>query len=83
MPYETERANKFLIYRRQCYVDKTQVDGCNLYTKPRLPLQSTRGIKCPFGDDICKSEEDNLVMDTGRLNLLKHLSINIALEYCF
>jgi hypothetical protein len=83
MPFETEKASQFLNYGRQCYTDETNADGCNLYTKPRLPLISTRGIACPFGADICKLGEDNLVMDTGMLDSLEDLGINIPLEYRF
>jgi hypothetical protein len=60
------------------YTNETHTDGCNLYVKPRLPLTSTRGVACPFGDDICKLENDNLVMDTGLLDSLDHLGINTA-----
>ncbi|EAT82077.1 hypothetical protein HBH56_105310 [Parastagonospora nodorum] len=83
VPYSTERASRFLDYGRQCYVDKTQVDGCNLYTKPRLPLNSERGVKCPFGEDICKIRDDNLLMDTGNLDSLEDLGINIDPQYRF
>lgn len=79
----TQRASKHLDYGRQCYVDTTQKDGCNLYTKSRLPLKSTRGVSCPFGKDICKIRDDNLVVDTGRLDSLEHLGTNIAPEYRF
>jgi hypothetical protein len=77
-PKQAEGASKFLNYGTQCYTDETHTDGCNLYTKPRLPLTSTRGIACPFGDNICKLDNDNLVLDTGRLDSLEHLGINTA-----
>lgn len=78
LPYQSERATKFLNYGMQCYTDETQTDGCNTYIKPRLNLQSKRGVACPFGDNICKSDNDNLMMDTGFMDSLHDLGINTA-----
>lgn len=78
MPYHAERATRFLNYGMQCYTNETQTDGCNTYIKPRLNLKSTRGIACPFGDNICKSENDNLMMDSGFMDSREDLGINTA-----
>ena len=63
LPFQAEKANRFLNYGMQCYTNETHADGCNSYILPRLPLVSTRGVPCPFGDNICKLDSDNLVMD--------------------
>ncbi|RZM18123.1 MAG: hypothetical protein EOO88_41565, partial [Pedobacter sp.] len=78
LPYQAEKATKFLNYGMQCYTNNSHTDGCNTYLKPRLPLISTRGQPCPFGDNICKLENDNLMMDTGYLDSLEDLGINTA-----
>lgn len=78
LPFQAEKANRFLNYGLQCYTNEPHTDGCNLYTKPRLPLKSTRGVACPFKNDICKMQYDNLMMDTGYLDSLEHLGINAA-----
>lgn len=65
------------------YTNESHTDGCNLYVKPRLPLVSTRGIACPFGDNICKLENDNLIMDTGLLDSLNDLGINSVPQHRF
>ena len=78
LPFQAEKATKFLNYGMQCYGNDTHTDGCNTYLKPRLPLISTRGIHCPFGDNICKLDNDNLMMDTGYLDSLDDLGINTA-----
>ncbi|KAF1839011.1 hypothetical protein BDW02DRAFT_515336 [Decorospora gaudefroyi] len=83
LPAGAEKAIKFLNYGAQCYTNDLHTDGCNLYTKPRLPLTSTRGVPCPFGDNICKLDNDNLMMDTGMLDSLEHLGINTAPETRF
>lgn len=75
-PWQTDRANQFLNYGSQCYTNETHKDGCNLYIKSRLPFESKRGIVCPFGDNICKLQNDNWMMDTGYLDSLEHLGIN-------
>jgi hypothetical protein len=83
LPYHAARATKFLNYGMQCYNDEKHADGCNTYLKPRLPLVSTRGIPCPFGDNMCKLDNDNLMMDTGYLDSLDDLGINSAPELRF
>ncbi|KAJ4367113.1 hypothetical protein N0V83_007643 [Neocucurbitaria cava] len=83
LPSQSEKASKFLNYGMQCYTNETHADGCNLYIKPKLPLVSTRGLACPYGDNICTLENDNLVMDTGLLDSLEHLGINTAPEHRF
>lgn len=77
-PYTSERANQFLNYGMQCYTNTSSSDGCNLYIKPQLPLKSGRGVACPFKEGICKLEADNLELDTGYLNSLEHLGINLS-----
>jgi hypothetical protein len=83
LPDHAEKATKFLNYGMNCYTNSTHTDGCNTYIKPRLPLVSSRGIPCPFGDGICKSDSDNLMMDTGLLDSLEDLGINTAPKHRF
>jgi hypothetical protein len=78
LPYQAERATKFLNYGMQCYADNAHIDGCNTYIKPRLSSTSTRGIPCPFGDNICKLDSDNLMIDTGYMDSLDDFGINTA-----
>ncbi|KAH8725985.1 hypothetical protein GQ44DRAFT_680159 [Phaeosphaeriaceae sp. PMI808] len=83
LPEQAAKANTYLNYGSQCYTNKTNADGCNTYIKPRLPLTSTRGIPCPFGGNICKLDNDNLMMDTGYLDSLEDLGINTPLKNRF
>jgi hypothetical protein len=83
LPDHAEKATKFLNYGMNCYTNNTHTDGCNTYIKPRLSLISSRNIPCPFGAGICKSDGDNLMMDTGRLDSLEDLGINTAPEHRF
>jgi hypothetical protein len=78
LPYQAARATKFLNYGMQCYNDETHADGCNTYLKPRLPMVSRRGMPCPFGENMCKLDNDNLMMDTGYLDSLNDFGINAA-----
>jgi hypothetical protein len=78
LPYQAERATKFLNYGMQCYTDDVHVDGCNTYIKPRLQSVSTRSVLCPFGDNICKLDNDNLMIDTGYMDSLEDFGINTA-----
>ena len=78
-PYHAQLASKFLNYGLTCYTNssKPNMDNCNTYIKPELPLKSDRKAPCPFNETICKTKE-NLFMDTGRLHSLHHFGINTA-----
>ncbi|KAF2184660.1 hypothetical protein K469DRAFT_739283 [Zopfia rhizophila CBS 207.26] len=75
-PYHAELTSQFLNYGMQCYGNSSNTDGCNLYTKTHLPLIANPKAACPFNETICKSNENNLILDTGYLHSLKHLGIN-------
>lgn len=83
-PIRSTLATKTLNYALQCYTNATHTaDGCNSYIKPKLPFTSSRGLACPFGDNICKSDNDNLIIDTGRLDSLDDFGINMDPKYRF
>ncbi|KAF2265455.1 hypothetical protein CC78DRAFT_515110 [Lojkania enalia] len=82
-PYNARRASEFLNYGLQCYTNSSNTDGCNLYIKRQLPLKSSRNATCPFGDDICKLGNDNLLMDTGYLDSLRDFGINTGSDKRF
>lgn len=79
-PYHAQLCSKFLNYGLQCYSNRLRsqnADGCNLYTAAQLPLNVNSKAPCPFNTSMCKSLDENLVLDTGRLNSLKHFGINL------
>ncbi|KAF2474435.1 uncharacterized protein BDR25DRAFT_385987 [Lindgomyces ingoldianus] len=78
LPYYTERASQVLNYGLQCYTNSSNVDGCNLYIKPQLPIFANREAGCPFSDGICKMNTGNLILDTGLLDSLDHFGINTS-----
>jgi len=82
-PYYAEGASRHLVYGQKCYVNETNIDGCNLYIKPQLPLFAERNASCPFGDGICKNETGNLILDTGYLDSNSDLGINAPPKHRF
>ncbi|KAF1994209.1 hypothetical protein P154DRAFT_586672 [Amniculicola lignicola CBS 123094] len=82
-PYYAKRASDFLNYGDKCYTNASNTDGCHLYSKQRLPLVSSTNATCPFGNDICKLKDGNLVLDTGYINSLQHLGINLPAKERF
>lgn len=85
-PFYAHLANKDLNYGLYCYTNSSSgrdTDGCNTYLKPELPLKADTKAPCPFNETMCKSKNENLVLDTGRIHSLKHLGINSAPEYQF
>jgi hypothetical protein len=78
-PYHSQLVDKFLNYGSRCYLNSSRpvdIDGCNLYNTPQLPLIANMDAPCPFNETICKLKAGNLILDTGRLHSQKHLGIN-------
>lgn len=75
-PYLAQRATSYVNYALQCYTDASNSEDCNLYTKPRMPLKVQRNATCPFADKMCKSQTDNMLVDTGYLDSHSDLGIN-------
>jgi len=67
-------------YASQCYSDRgtksVGVFDCNTLAAPKLQLTERRDAPCPFGDNICRSDSSNLVLDTGYIDSHLHLGIN-------
>ncbi|KAH7397396.1 hypothetical protein BKA66DRAFT_566504 [Pyrenochaeta sp. MPI-SDFR-AT-0127] len=68
----------YLDYAMQCYppADANLVAGCSTFIQPTLPHTMDTNASCPFADEICKSAEGNLALDSGLLDSYKHLGMN-------
>lgn len=75
-PYLSKRSTSDGNYVKQCYPDVHDTEGCNTFVSRRLPINITRDAGCPFLGDICKSEDANLVLDTGLIDSHHNLGLN-------
>ncbi|KAH7130062.1 hypothetical protein B0J11DRAFT_522347 [Dendryphion nanum] len=66
-----------LAYALQCYRNESDhdVELCKTFAVPNLPYQMNTSYSCPF-DGICHSSSDNLLIDSGYIDVRKHLGLN-------
>ena len=58
-----------------CNDQYSGASNCNPYTGQALNVTMSES-SCPFDPSICQSESTGIMLDTGRVNTLKHLGIN-------
>ncbi|KAF2734239.1 hypothetical protein EJ04DRAFT_466936 [Polyplosphaeria fusca] len=76
-PFLAQSASAYLNQVLKCYTGTgRRGDGCNLYVQPQLPLTVTANASCPFNSSMCKSQSENIVLDTGYIDSNDHLGIN-------
>jgi hypothetical protein len=75
-PYLAQKATAHVNYALQCYSNATNSEDCNLYVKPKIPLTVERNASCPFAEKMCKSQNENIRVDTGYINSHHDLGIN-------
>jgi len=71
-------------YAQQCYSSSAGKEAeCDTFVQRRLPISSDMNAACPFDSRICKTQDRNLVLDTGYLDSHDHLGINSRPEERF
>ncbi|KAF1951516.1 hypothetical protein CC80DRAFT_528262 [Byssothecium circinans] len=85
LPHQQERATAYANYALQCYSsNKTSAaEDCQPYARASLKTTVDRNASCPFSKEMCKSQEKNLIIDTGYIDSSKDLGINAAPENRF
>ncbi|KAL9109450.1 MAG: hypothetical protein Q9227_005958 [Pyrenula ochraceoflavens] len=76
-PFQAKRANSYANYVQSCYSDNPQAEGCGNFVKRRLPSIIDRNATCPFQENICRSQNQNIKLDTGPLDLGSDLGFNL------
>lgn len=73
-----ERLNNAVNYAQQCY--NTSSSGlleCGRFRTSHLPtVVANKSAECPFQNEICRSHEDNLRLDTGYIDSNGQLGLN-------
>ncbi|KAH7083074.1 hypothetical protein BKA63DRAFT_502200 [Paraphoma chrysanthemicola] len=75
MGYNSQKSWEDYSYATKCYHNKTNAE-CDKFAYPALPYTSDRNARCPFAPEMCKLAYDNLVLDTGKVDSVKHLGLN-------
>lgn len=61
-------------YAAQCY---GQTKGaCDMFISQSLPYHVDKHASCPFQEKICKLANDNVLLETGAIDSVKHLGLN-------
>lgn len=77
-PHQHQRVTAYSNYALQCYTGNTTTaaEDCAPYVKANLESKITRNAGCPFASEMCKSDSDNLIVDSGYIDSNEHLGIN-------
>ncbi|KAF1994364.1 hypothetical protein P154DRAFT_581843 [Amniculicola lignicola CBS 123094] len=81
-PYKSQRLRAFNTYAQTCYGDSgsfTRGD-CKLFAKRRLSYTVNRNAGCPFASEMCKSQNENIILDTGYMDSHYDFGMNGPIE---
>lgn len=68
-------------YVQQCYsANSTGLTDCNYFVSQRLPGFMNDAAPCPFRSSLCRSNSNNLALDTGFLDTDAHFGLNAPPE---
>ena len=78
-PHQHQRVTAYANYALQCYSGNISSGAdCTQYIQAKLKTTVTRNASCPFATEMCKSQKENLIVDTGFLDSHTDLGINSA-----
>lgn len=63
-------------YAKQCYSEKFNEVGCRKFVRRNIHTKANRAAACPFDPKICKSQDSNLLIDTGFIDSREDLGLN-------
>jgi hypothetical protein len=82
-PQLAQRSTAYTNYAMQCYSNVSNSEDCHLYVKPHITTSVTRNASCPFAEEMCKSKDSNIIVDTGFMDSHHDLGINSPLNERF
>lgn len=77
-PHQHQRVTAYSNYALQCYTGNATaaVEDCHPYIQANLKMTVSRNASCPFASEMCKSQTENLIVDTGYMDSSKAFGIN-------
>lgn len=68
-PWVSQSMSNAANYAQQCYSSSaTGALGCTTFVKSRLDFSSVINASCPFSDNMCRSNDSNLLLDSGLIS---------------
>lgn len=68
-PWYSQSVNNVANYAQQCYSSNATGNlDCATFVKTRLQISSDLNASCPFTDDLCRSQDSNLLLDSGLIS---------------
>lgn len=76
--YVSQTINNAVNYAQECYSSNgTGNFDCTNFIKDHLPGTVDDQAPCPFQDGICRSNESNILLDSGYLDSREHFGLNM------
>ncbi|KAH8883500.1 hypothetical protein GQ53DRAFT_882709 [Thozetella sp. PMI_491] len=75
--YEAGQVNNAANYAQQCYSSSSPgMFDCSSFVTSRLPANIDTHASCPFKEQVCRTKDSNIHLDTGYLDSDTHLGLN-------
>ncbi|ETS75787.1 hypothetical protein PFICI_12731 [Pestalotiopsis fici W106-1] len=73
----SEQLNSAANYAQQCYSSNSSgVLGCSRFVRDKIPKLTMTNTSCPFENGLCRSNDSNIMLDTGPINTNDVLGLN-------
>ena len=85
LSYRSQTLNEYAMYTLRCYRDEMAANTqmCHTYSAQRLPYTMDVNASCPFSKEMCRSPNQNVLLDTGYLDSSEHFGINTSPRFQF
>jgi hypothetical protein len=85
-PYWSKQTASFANYAKECYSSNTSgVLDCGVFVRRQLGAKGTANFNasCPFGGNICTTNDSNIFLDSGPLDSNDDLGLNAPQDQRF
>lgn len=78
VPYRARMVSNSANYAQQCYSNNSSsgIFDCKSFVRARLPSTVDTRASCPFSNGVCRSDKENIRLDTGYIDSNNDLGIN-------
>lgn len=77
LPYISRLVSNYGNYAQQCYSPSSSgIFDCTSFVRARLPSDVDTQAPCPFAAGLCRSDNENIRLDTGYINSHNDLGMN-------
>jgi hypothetical protein len=76
-PYATKKWLRSANYAQECYgEDSSGLMECGTFVQQKIPFKVISNASCPFAPGMCRTNDSNLILDTGYLDSNDHFGLN-------